>query len=103
MIRWLSLAIAVIVVATAACESPEARLERVRDDAAACADGDTCVVAGSGDCVCGSPINENSVEEVEAAADAIACCDLLGSCVAVDCAAFENVACVDGRCVGDAL
>lgn len=84
-----------------ACADPKDTLAAVIDDAAACAEGDTCVVAGATDCSCGGPVNSARVDEVEAAAARVSCCDLLGRCIAVECAAFENVRCEAGRCVAD--
>lgn len=90
-----------LTLGAGACESAEARRERVLDEAVACQPGDTCVLAGDSDCTCGVPVNAARAAEVDEVTAAIACCDVLGSCVAVDCAAFANLRCEDGRCVGD--
>jgi hypothetical protein len=90
-----------LALALTACESAEERLDRVIDEAKACEEGDTCVVAGGTDCTCGAPVNEEKAAEVTAAAADIECCDLFGRCVAVDCAGFQDVRCEDGTCIGE--
>lgn len=93
-------ALAVVGVAVTACTTPEERLAEIVADSQACEHGDTCVVAGFTDCNCGFAVNADAEDAVNAAADGVSCCDLLGQCIAVDCAAFESVACIDGRCTG---
>lgn|GEM_PF-1711401 len=101
--RWWRGGVVVAALAVAACADPQQRLAEVIDDARACEPGDTCVVTGGTDCTCPQPVNADAVDAVEAAAEAAngSCCDVFGQCVAVDCAAFANVRCEDGRCVGD--
>jgi hypothetical protein len=89
------------VLAVAACDDPQETLAATIEEARACDVGDTCVLAGDTDCTCGQPVNADAVDEVNAAADRVSCCDLLGRCVAVDCVAFANIRCEDGRCTGD--
>jgi len=84
-----------------ACDDPRETLADVIEDARACDADDTCVVAGNTDCTCGQPVNSDRVEEVQAAADRVSCCDLFGACVQVDCAGFADLRCEGGRCIGD--
>ena len=91
----------ILVLVSAACESPEDRLERLIDEAAACEEGDTCVIAGATDCSCGEPVNAEQEDEVNAAAEGITCCDLFGACMMVECAAVEHLRCEEGRCAAD--
>lgn len=83
------------------CESPEQRLARMIDEAMACEPDDSCVLAGGSDCTCAQPVNEARAAEVDEAAKDISCCDMFGRCVAVDCAAFQDIRCQDGQCRGD--
>ena len=70
------------------------------DDARACDEGDTCVLAGQGGCVCARPVNAKRAAEVDSAAEAVACCTPLG-CEDVLCSGFENLRCENGACTGD--
>jgi hypothetical protein len=90
-----------VAATAAACEDPQARLDEVLADARVCDEGDTCVLAGGTDCTCDQPVRVDAADAVNAAAAGISCCDLLGRCVAVDCAAFANVRCEAGQCVGN--
>lgn len=93
---------AVILFGTAlslsACLSPEENLAAVVEENQACTADDQCVVAGGSDCTCGAIVNEDGLAAVEAAAAAIPCCNILGQCVAVECAAFIDIGCVDNVC-----
>lgn len=84
-----------------ACVDPKERLAELIDEAAACEPGDTCVLAGDSGCTCAQPVNADRADEVDEAAKDVQCCNLVGQCVAVECASFENVRCEEGRCVGN--
>jgi hypothetical protein len=90
-----------MVLLTAACESAEDRRERLIAEGRACSADDECVLAGDSDCTCAVPVNKDKAAEIDAAADEIQCCTVLGQCTAVECAAFANIRCDDGACVGD--
>ncbi len=70
------------------------------DGAGACVDGDTCIIAGQGNCSCGRPINSKSASTV-----AEAVLRLNSTCAAedflADCIAYVNPKCEANRCVAE--
>lgn len=86
-----------VVFLSGCCESIESFSEQ-RQDAAACSPGDTCVLAGGAQCLCAAPVNASRAAEIEAAADEVCC-----GGIQVDCVAFLNPRCENGRCVADVL
>jgi hypothetical protein len=92
-----SLLCASVVFLSACCASEEDFSEQVAE-AQACSPGDTCVLAGSAQCLCARPVNASKAAEIDAAAKGICC----GGVIA-DCVAFQNPRCEDGRCVADTL
>ncbi len=90
-----SFILASVVFLSGCCLSEEEFSQR-RQDAAACSPGDTCVLAGSAQCLCAVPVNASRAAEIEAAADEVCC-----GGIQVDCVAFENPRCENGRCVAD--
>ncbi len=93
--RTLILASAVFL--SGCCLSTEDFAQQ-REDAAACSPGDTCVLAGGGQCLCAGPVNASRAAEIEAAADDVCC-----GGAQVECVFFQNLRCENGRCVGDVL
>jgi hypothetical protein len=67
-----------------------------REEAAACSPGDTCVLAGSAQCLCATPVNASKAAEIDSSAEDVCCGGKL-----VDCVAFTNLRCENGKCVGD--
>lgn len=92
-----SFVIASLVFLSACCTSIEA-FEQEREEARACSEGDTCVLAGSAQCLCAGPVNAARAAEIEASADGVCCEGTM-----VDCVAFTNVRCENERCVADVL
>ena len=84
-----------VVLLSGCCESIE-DFSAQRAEAAACAAGDTCVLAGSAQCLCAAPVNASRAAEIEAAAEGVCC-----GGIQVDCVAFQNPRCENGRCVGN--
>jgi hypothetical protein len=89
--------LASLVFLSGCCLSQE-DFEQQRSDAAACSQGDTCVLAGSAQCLCAGPVNASKAEEIEAAAKDVCC-----GGTAVECVSFTNPHCENGRCVADRL
>lgn len=89
--------LASLVFLSGCCLSQE-EFAQERLDAAACSPGDTCVLAGSAQCLCPVPVNASRAAEIEASAKDVCC----GGGV-VDCVAFVNPRCENGRCVADSL
>lgn len=89
--------LASLVFLSGCCLSREEFTEQ-RSEAAACSPGDTCVLAGSAQCLCAGPVNASKAEEIEAAAKDV-CCE--GA--AVECASLTNPRCENGQCVADRL
>lgn len=97
---WLrSVSTGLALVLTSGCGktlSLEEFSAQVRE-ARACAEGDTCVLAGGGTCTCSSPVN---ISRAEAINEAVKNVDCEGSMV--DCVAYRNNArCEAGTCVAD--
>ena len=92
-----SFILASVVFLSGCCLSQEDFAEQ-RQDAAACSPGDTCVLAGSAQCLCPGPVNASRAAEIEAAADDVCC-----GGGHVDCVTFLNPRCENGRCVADVL
>ena len=80
------------------CCLSEEDFSQQREDAAACSPGDTCVLAGSAQCLCPGPVNFSRAAEIQAAAGDVCC-----GGVQVECVTFQNVRCENGRCVGDPM
>jgi len=80
----------------AGCCPTHEEFTQQREEAAACSPGDTCVLAGSSQCLCAGPVNAAKAAEIEAAAKEVCC----GGAV-VDCVSFTNLRCENGRCVAD--
>ena len=70
--------------------------EQQAAEATACSPGDTCVLAGSAQCLCARPVNASKAEEIDATAGDVCCGGTLAECIA-----FTNLRCENGRCVGD--
>jgi hypothetical protein len=68
------------------------------DEAAACSPGDTCVLAGSAQCLCAQPVNASKASQINSSAHDVCC----GGAV-VECISFTNLRCENGRCVADTL
>lgn len=92
--RWLIAGLLTLALVMGGACGEE--LEEIIESARACAEGDTCILAGSGQCTCPTPINSNSAERV---AEAVEDHDCEG--LAVDCRARSNPRCEQGRCVAD--
>jgi hypothetical protein len=92
-----SFILASVVVLSGCCLSEE-EFSHQRQDAAACSPGDTCVLAGSAQCLCAGPVNASRAAEIEAAAGEVCC-----GGAQVECVAFRNPRCENGRCVADRL
>ncbi|MCB9558163.1 MAG: hypothetical protein H6707_18755 [Deltaproteobacteria bacterium] len=82
----------------AACSDSisEQELARIIDESRSCQAGDVCVVAGSSQCHCPSPINVKFQARVEQAVKDLDC---RGS--AVKCSPLSNPRCEQGKCVAD--
>jgi len=91
------LVLASLVFLSGCCLSQEEFNQEVQE-ATACSTGDTCVLAGSAQCLCARPVNASKATEINASAGEV-CCD--GALV--DCVAFTNLRCENGRCVADTL
>jgi hypothetical protein len=91
------LILASLVFLSGCCLSNEEFSEQ-REEAAACSPGDTCVLAGSAQCLCPGPVNASKAAEIEASADEVCC-----GGIQVECVAFQNPRCENGRCVADIL
>ena len=63
-----------------------------------CSEGDTCVLAGSGQCTCATPVNASRWESVEDAAADVEC-----NGAQVECPTHERVRCEANRCRSDTL
>jgi len=92
-----SFILASVVLLSACCVSEEEFSEEVAA-AEACSAGDTCVLAGSADCLCARPINAARAEEINVMAQEVCCHNTMVSCVG-----FINLRCENGKCVGDTL
>lgn len=68
------------------------------EDARACQAGDTCVLAGGGQCTCNSPVNASRAVEIDEAAEDVRCGGAM-----VECPSWTAVRCEAGRCVADRL
>jgi len=68
----------------------------LRDEAASCKDGDTCIFAGATDCLCPAPVNASRAEEINDTAESVSC---IGE-GEVDCRyTLESGAyCLEGQC-----
>jgi hypothetical protein len=89
--------LATAVFLSGCCLSQE-EFEQERAAATACSAADTCVLAGSAQCLCPGPVNAAKAAEIEAAAKDVCC----GGTI-VECVAFTNPRCENGRCVADTL
>jgi hypothetical protein len=89
--------LASLVFLSGCCLSEEEFSQQV-EEAEACAAGDTCVLAGSAQCLCARPVNAARAGEIDAAARDVCCGGTL-----VECVAFQNPRCENGRCVADTL
>jgi hypothetical protein len=74
----------------------EEELQQIIEESKACAPGDTCILAGGGQCRCSQPINAKHKARVEQAVADYDCDGLM-----VSCAGNTNVRCEAGRCVSD--
>jgi hypothetical protein len=83
-----------LVLATLGCESPKDRVSREVEKAAACEPGDVCVLAGGGSCSCPQAVNAEHADRIDDLAHDLECAGEVG------CKAYEQVQCIDGRCVG---
>lgn len=95
--------VALASLAVTACAPPSAGVDTaafssLANEAARCAPGDACVLAGASDCTCARPVNAARADEVQAAADALQCCEG-NTCMYVSCKSTGGEpACVDGEC-----
>jgi hypothetical protein len=89
--------LASVVWLSACCPSIEEFTDQ-RETATSCSPGDTCVLAGSSDCLCPTPVNASRAAEIEAAADEVCC-----GGAQVECVFFQNPRCENGKCVADTL
>jgi hypothetical protein len=80
------------------CCLSEEEFSRKVEAAEACSPGDTCVLAGSAQCLCARPVNAAKAAEIDASAQDVCCGGAMVSCVA-----FKNPRCENGRCVADML
>lgn len=74
-----------------------AEFQKRVEEAAACAPGDTCVLAGQSQCTCRVPVNARNQAAIDADAKLVDCGGAIVSCIF-----FSNVRCENGKCVGDA-
>src|SRR5512140_2410155 len=88
--------LASLVLLSGCCLSQEDFNKQV-EEATACSSGDTCVLAGSAQCLCARPVNASKASQLNDSAKDVCC-----SGVQVDCIAFQNPRCENGRCVADA-
>jgi hypothetical protein len=86
-----------LLCVTAACDTttPE-EYAHIVEQARPCTDGDSCVLAGSSDCVCPTPVNATEQERVSMAATEVDCNGAIAECIA-----HTNVRCEGGRCISD--
>jgi hypothetical protein len=87
--------LASLVFLSGCCLSQEEFQQKV-DEAMACSSGDTCVLAGSSQCLCARPVNASKAAEISSSAQDVCCHGGV-----VDCVAFRNPRCENGRCVAD--
>jgi hypothetical protein len=92
-----SFILASVLMLSGCCLSQEEFNQQV-EKAAACSPGDTCVLAGSAKCLCSRPVNASQAAQINASSQDVCC----GGGV-VDCVAFRNPRCENGRCVADTL
>lgn len=69
-----------------------------QDEARVCEPGDTCVMPMPPSCVCGLPVNELAVDDLNAFAREVDDCESTTFC-----GAYDNLRCEDNVCVGDRL
>lgn len=87
--------VATFVLAGCTATSPE-ELAEIVEEARACREGDTCRLAGAGQCTCATPVNESAVARVDEAAGDVDC-----EGAVVECVDHQNLRCEDGRCRSD--
>lgn len=85
----------VLVLFLSSCGLSRDEFYDLVEQSRACGPGEECVLAGSSQCTCPTPVNEKHRERIEEAAAEVRCGGAM-----VDCAFFESVACEAGRCVG---
>jgi hypothetical protein len=86
-----------LVFLSGCCLSNEDFNQQV-EEAAACSPGDSCVLAGSAQCLCARPVNASKAAEIDASAHDVCCGGSM-----VDCVSFQNLRCENGKCVADIL
>lgn len=74
----------------------EEELQQIIEESKVCAPGDSCILAGGGQCTCAVPINAEHRARVEQAVADYDCDGLM-----VKCMGNINVRCEAGRCVSD--
>jgi hypothetical protein len=89
--------LASLVFLSGCCLSTE-EFHQQAEEATACSPGDTCVLAGSAQCLCARPVNASRATEIDGSAQEVCC----GGTI-VDCVAFTNLRCENGQCVADTL
>ncbi len=92
-----SFILASVLLLSGCCLSQE-EFHQQAEKATACSPGDTCVLAGSAQCLCAGPVNASQAAQINAAAHDVCC----GGGV-VDCVVFQNLRCENGHCVADRL
>jgi hypothetical protein len=92
----IALAFALVLGAAGCGGITDEEFQQIIEEAQVCEPGDTCVLAGGGQCTCDQPVNADSVERVERAVQDLDC----GGAV-VDCIGFSNPRCENNRCVAD--
>lgn len=87
-------ALLVLVLSLSSCGLSLDEFYDLVEQSRACAPGEECVLAGSSQCTCQTPVNEKHRERIDEAATEVRCGGAM-----VECAYFETVACEGGRCV----
>ncbi len=82
-----------LLLLVGACGMSQARYGRMVEEAGECEPGDTCVLAGRGECVCDRPVNARHAERVNGGARWVSCSAY------PKCISYSAPRCENGRCV----
>jgi hypothetical protein len=89
--------LASLVFLSGCCLSTEEFHQQV-EEATTCSPGDTCVLAGSAQCLCDRPVNASRATEINDSAQEVCC-----GGAQVECISFTNLRCENRKCVADTL
>lgn len=87
-----------VVLALTACGVSQDDFSAMLEEARACQTGESCALAGGGQCTCDSPVNASKAASIDEAADDVRC-----GGAQVECPGWSNPRCEAGRCVADPL